>query len=180
MTMNGNHKNLDQTWATESRWHGITRPYTQKDVEQLRGSVPIEHTLARVGAERLWDLLHKEPYVAALGALTGNQAVQQVGAGLQAIYLSGWQVAADANNAGQMYPDQSLYPANAGPELRISGKGCEIHAPAKARSCELLRPGGRRPQGCCASSRVPSARGRRAIRAHAGAAYRRGEPGGGR
>src|SRR5271155_775943 len=117
MTTNGNHKSLHQTWATSARWKGITRPYSEMDVHQLRGSVHIEHTLARVGAERLWDLLHKEPYVAALGALTGNQAVQQVAAGLQAIYLSGWQVAADANNAGQMYPDQSLYPADSVPNV---------------------------------------------------------------
>jgi isocitrate lyase len=117
MTLNGNHRNLVETWATDSRWNGVTRPYTQADVDQLRGSVHIEHTLARVGALRLWDLLHKEPYVAALGALTGNQAVQQVGAGLQAIYLSGWQVAADANDAGQMYPDQSLYPADSVPNV---------------------------------------------------------------
>jgi isocitrate lyase len=121
MTVNGNHQLLDekleQAWATEPRWKGITRPYAEKDVRQLRGSMPIEHTLARVGAERLWKLLHSEPYVAALGALTGNQAVQQVGAGLQAIYLSGWQVAADANNAGQMYPDQSLYPADSVPSV---------------------------------------------------------------
>ncbi|HEY0703861.1 MAG TPA: isocitrate lyase [Candidatus Acidoferrales bacterium] len=114
---NGNHKSLDHAWAAEPRWNGITRPYTQKDVDQLRGSIHVEHTLARLGAERLWNLLHTEPYVAALGALTGNQAVQQVGAGLQAIYLSGWQVAADANNAGQMYPDQSLYPADSVPNV---------------------------------------------------------------
>src|ERR1700735_5060706 len=117
MTMNGNHKNLEQSWTTESRWNGTTRPYSQNDVEQLRGSVHIEHTLARVGAERLWDLLHKEPYVAALGALTGNQAVQQVGAALPSIYLSGGQVAEDANDAGQMYPDQSLYPADSVPNV---------------------------------------------------------------
>src|ERR1700691_5387381 len=117
MTTNGNHQTLEHTWATDSRWQGITRPYTEKDVKQLRGSLPIEHTLARAGAERLWKFLHSEPYVAALGALTGNQAVQQVGAGLQAIYLSGWQVAADANNAGQMYPDQSLYPADSVPNV---------------------------------------------------------------
>ena len=102
MPTTGNHQTLEHIWATDPRWQGITRPYTEKDVKQLRGSLPIEHTLARAGAERLWKLLHSEPYVAALGALTGNQAVQQVGAGLQAIYLSGWQVAADANNAGQM------------------------------------------------------------------------------
>ena len=92
------------------RFSGIRRPYSQDDVDRLRGSIPIEHTLARVGAERLWRLLHSEDYVAALGALTGGQAVQMVRAGLQAIYVSGWQVAADANPAG-MYPDQSLYPA---------------------------------------------------------------------
>jgi len=96
------------------RFEGIVRPYARADVERLRGSMPIEYTLARQGARRLWQLLHTEPFVSALGALTGNQAVQQVRAGLQAIYLSGWQVAADANTAGQMYPDQSLYPANKG------------------------------------------------------------------
>ena len=99
------------------RWEGIERPYTAEDVARLRGSVTIEHTLARIGAERLWELMRDEPYVRALGALTGNQAVQQVKAGLKAIYLSGWQVAADANLAGQMYPDQSLYPANSGPHV---------------------------------------------------------------
>jgi isocitrate lyase len=100
-----------------SRWAGIERPYTQTDVLRLRGSIKIEYTLAKLGAERLWGLLHTEPYVAALGALTGNQAVQQVQAGLKAIYLSGWQVAGDANLAGQMYPDQSLYPANSVPNV---------------------------------------------------------------
>ena len=99
------------------RWTGIERPYADDDVERLRGSVCVEHTLARLGAERLWKLLHKEPYVAALGAMTGGQAVQMVRAGLQAIYLSGWQVAADANLAGQTYPDQSLYPSNSAPAL---------------------------------------------------------------
>jgi len=108
---------LTTQWETNPRWHGIKRPYTAEDVRRLCGSVQIEYTLARLGAERLWDLLHKESYVAALGALTGNQAVQQVKAGLQAIYLSGWQVAADANLAGQMYPDQSLYPANSVPSV---------------------------------------------------------------
>jgi isocitrate lyase len=95
----------------------MTRPYSAEDVLRLRGSIQIEHTLARLGAERLWELLQSAPYVHALGALTGNQAVQQVTAGLQAIYLSGWQVAADANLAGQMYPDQSLYPANSVPSV---------------------------------------------------------------
>jgi isocitrate lyase len=99
------------------RWDGITRPFAQGDVERLRGSVRIEYTLAKEGAERLWALLNSEPQVTALGALTGNQAVQQVRAGLQAIYLSGWQVAADANLSEQMYPDQSLYPANSVPAV---------------------------------------------------------------
>lgn len=117
--MNGQHNTTDLTtqWETDPRWRGVKRPYTAEDVRRLRGSVQIEYTLARLGAERLWHLLHSEPYVAALGALTGNQAVQQVKAGLQAIYLSGWQVAADANLAGQMYPDQSLYPANSVPSV---------------------------------------------------------------
>ncbi len=117
--MNGQHNTTDLTtqWETDLRWRGVKRPYTAEDVRRLRGSVQIEYTLARLGAERLWNLLHSEPYVAALGALTGNQAVQQVKAGLQAIYLSGWQVAADANLAGQMYPDQSLYPANSVPSV---------------------------------------------------------------
>jgi isocitrate lyase len=101
----------------DPRWSGIARPYRPEDVARLRGTVRIEYTLARGGSERLWDLLHTEPYVAALGALTGNQAVEQVQAGLKAIYLSGWQVAGDANLAGQMYPDQSLYPANSVPQV---------------------------------------------------------------
>lgn len=108
---------LEATWLANPRWQGIKRVYTAADVLRLRGSVLIESTLARLGAERLWQLLQSEDYVAALGALTGNQAVQQVKAGLKAIYLSGWQVAADANVAGQVYPDQSLYPANSAPEL---------------------------------------------------------------
>ncbi len=103
--------------APAGRFDGIQRPYTPADVEKLRGSLPVEHTLARRGALKLWELLRTEDYVHALGALSGNQAMQMVRAGLKAIYLSGWQVAADANTAGQMYPDQSLYPANAGPEL---------------------------------------------------------------
>src|SRR5579872_2375532 len=99
------------------RFEGIVRPYAKADVERLRGSVHIEYTLAKMGAKRLWELLHTEPFVPALGALTGNQAVQMVRAGLKAIYLSGWQVAADANIAGQMYPDQSLYPVNSVPNV---------------------------------------------------------------
>ncbi|MGH2442286.1 MAG: isocitrate lyase [Chloroflexota bacterium] len=101
----------------DARWEGVSRPYGAEDVLRLSGSVRIDHTLARLGAERLWQLMHNEPYVAALGAVTGNQAVQQVKAGLQAIYVSGWQVAADANLSGSMYPDQSLYPSNSAPEL---------------------------------------------------------------
>ncbi len=101
----------------DARWKGIERPYSADDVQRLRGSVTVEHTLARLGAERLWELLHSEDYVNSLGALSGGQAVQQVRAGLQAIYMSGWQVAADANQAGQTYPDQSLYPSHSVPEL---------------------------------------------------------------
>ncbi|MBA2432120.1 MAG: isocitrate lyase [Chthoniobacterales bacterium] len=104
-------------WANDSRWDGIERTYSLEDVRRLQGTVVPEHTLARRGAEKLWELLHTEAFVPALGALTGNQAVQQVRAGLKAIYLSGWQVAADANLAGQMYPDQSLYPANSVPAV---------------------------------------------------------------
>jgi isocitrate lyase len=106
---------LHYEWTTSPRWQGITRPYSAEEVVRLRGSLPIEYTLARVGAERLWGLLNSEPYVNTLGALTGNMALQQVQAGLKAIYLSGWQVAADANSAGQMYPDQSLYPVDGVP-----------------------------------------------------------------
>jgi isocitrate lyase len=108
---------ISHDWKSSPRWTGIERPYTAEDVLRLRGSIHIEHTLARMGAERLWKLLNEEPHVPALGALTGNQAVQQVKAGLKAIYLSGWQVAADANLAGEMYPDQSLYPANSVPMI---------------------------------------------------------------
>ena len=102
---------------TSDRWKGIKRDYTAADVARLSGSVREQHTLADLGAKRLWELMHVDDYVASLGALTGNQAVQQVKAGLKAIYLSGWQVAADANLAGQMYPDQSLYPANSVPAV---------------------------------------------------------------
>ncbi|QDX91929.1 isocitrate lyase [Brevibacillus laterosporus] len=109
-------KELEQSWESK-RWEGITRPYSAEEVVRLRGSIQVEHTLAKLGAERLWNLLHTEDYVHALGALTGNQAIQQVKAGLKAIYLSGWQVAADANLSGHMYPDQSLYPANSVPQV---------------------------------------------------------------
>jgi isocitrate lyase len=108
---------LERDWETNPRWNGVTRDYTAEDVLRLRGSIDIRHTLAEMGAERLWDLLITEPFVNSLGALTGNQAVQQVRAGLKAIYLSGWQVAADANLAGHMYPDQSLYPSNSVPQV---------------------------------------------------------------
>ena len=108
---------LVQDWETNPRWKGVTRPYTAEEVVNLSGSVKIEYTLATLGAKRLWDKLNSQPFVAGLGALTGNQAVQEVQAGLEAIYLSGWQVAADANLAGQMYPDQSLYPADSVPSV---------------------------------------------------------------
>ncbi len=107
---------LQDSWNSE-RYAGIKRPYTPEDVLRLRGSLLVEHTLAKKGAEKLWKRVNEEDFVPALGALTGNQAVQQVKAGLQAIYLSGWQVAADANLSGHMYPDQSLYPANSVPQV---------------------------------------------------------------
>jgi isocitrate lyase len=117
-TLNGHYASmLAKEWKENPRWQGITRPYTPEEVLRLRGSIQIVYSLAESGAQRLWDLLHTDAYVASLGALTGNQAVQQVRAGLKAIYLSGWQVAADANIAGQMYPDQSLYPANSVPHV---------------------------------------------------------------
>ncbi|AIM16839.1 MULTISPECIES: isocitrate lyase [Neobacillus] len=108
---------LKESWEMDARWKGIIRPYSAEDVIKLRGSIDIEYTLAKRGAEKLWKLINEEDYVNALGALTGNQAVQQVKAGLKAIYLSGWQVAADANLSGHMYPDQSLYPANSVPAV---------------------------------------------------------------
>lgn len=108
---------LQHDWDTNPRWAGIKRNYSAEDVVRLRGSVPVEHTIAKNGANKLWNLLHDEPFINALGALTGNQAMQQVKAGLKAIYLSGWQVAGDANLAGEMYPDQSLYPANSVPQV---------------------------------------------------------------
>ncbi len=108
---------MEKDWLENPRWKGVERPYDAAEVMRLRGSVQIEYTLARMGAEKLWRLMHEEDFVNALGALTGNQAMQQVRAGLKAIYLSGWQVAADANLAGQMYPDQSLYPADSVPAV---------------------------------------------------------------
>ena len=108
---------LETHWKESPRWKGITRGYAAADVARLRGTVQVEHSLARLGAEKLWRYLHELPFVNALGALTGNQAMQQVRAGLKAIYLSGWQVAGDANLAGEMYPDQSLYPADSVPSV---------------------------------------------------------------
>jgi isocitrate lyase len=108
---------LESDWTDHPRWQGVRRGYSAADIIRLRGSLHVEHSLARRGAEKLWQLLNFEPYINALGALTGNQAVQMAEAGLKAIYLSGWQVAADANNAGQMYPDQSLYPADSVPNV---------------------------------------------------------------
>ncbi|MEO0627845.1 MAG: isocitrate lyase, partial [Bacteroidota bacterium] len=115
MTTTTTIQQIKTDWATNPRWAGIKRPYTAEEVVKLRGSIAIEHSLARRGAERFWNDLQKKDFVAGLGALTGNQAIQEVAAGLSAIYLSGWQVAADANLAGEMYPDQSLYPANSVP-----------------------------------------------------------------
>ena len=108
---------ITQTWKTDPRWKGVERPYTAEDVDRLRGTVHVEHTLARLGAERLWQMMHEDNYVAALGAMTGNQAIEMVQAGLKAIYVSGWQVAGDANTAGQVYPDQSLYPVDSVPAM---------------------------------------------------------------
>jgi isocitrate lyase len=116
-TMMDDTAQIKQKWQSDARWSNVVRPYLAEDVVRLRGSIQIEHTLARLGAERLWNLLHSESYVPALGAMTGNQAVQQVKAGLQAIYVSGWQAAADANEAGQMYPDLNLYPSDSVPKL---------------------------------------------------------------
>ena len=116
-TNNDEFRNLHEDDPHTRRWEGISRPYSEQDVERLRGSIWVQHTLATMGARRLWELMQSEPYVAALGALTGNQAVQMARAGLKAVYVSGWQVAADANSAGQMYPDQSLYPVDSVPAV---------------------------------------------------------------
>ena len=117
MTAKKNSLDITETWKNDARWSGIERTYTAADVERLRGTIHVEHTLARLGAERLWEQMHSTPYVQALGAMTGNQAIEMVEAGLDAIYVSGWQVAGDANSAGQVYPDQSLYPADSVPQL---------------------------------------------------------------
>jgi isocitrate lyase len=136
---------LQQDWQNNPRWTGVTRNYSAADVVRLRGSVPIEHSIARLGAEKLWTHLQKEPFVNALGALTGNQAMQQVKAGLKAIYLSGWQVAADANLAGEMYPDQSLYPANSVPQVvkRINStllRADQLHHAEGKNEIDWLQP----------------------------------------
>ena len=125
-------------WQNSGRWKGVTRPYSAEDVVRLRGTVPVEHSLAKLGAEKLWRSLQTEDFVNALGALTGNQAMQQVKAGLKAIYLSGWQVAADANLAGEMYPDQSLYPANSVPQVV---KRINRHAAARRPAPSRRRQG---------------------------------------
>ncbi len=117
MTAKNNGFDITQTWNTDARWSGIERTYTAEDVKRLRGTIHIDHTLARLGAERLWHLMQTQSHVQALGAMTGNQAIEMVEAGLDAIYVSGWQVAGDANSAGQVYPDQSLYPSDSVPQL---------------------------------------------------------------
>ncbi len=145
---------LRKSWADDNRWKGIARPYSPEDVDQLRGTIRVEHSLARMGAERLWALLHTDDYLPALGALTGNQAVQQVEAGLKVIYLSGWQVAADNNLALEMYPDQSLYPVEQRAE-RGQAHQQRAHArrsdPARRRARRqgalLVRPDRRRRRG---------------------------------
>jgi isocitrate lyase len=136
---------LRKEWQTNPRWKGVERPYQAEDVVRLRGTVHIEHSLARLGAEKLWRFIHEKPFVNALGALTGNQAMQQVKAGLDAIYLSGWQVAGDANLAGEMYPDQSLYPANSVPSVvrRINNtllRADQIHHAEGNDSVDWLKP----------------------------------------
>jgi isocitrate lyase len=136
---------LRKEWQTNPRWKGVDRPYKAEDVVRLRGTVHIEHSLARLGAEKLWRYIHEKPFVNALGALTGNQAMQQVKAGLDAIYLSGWQVAGDANLSGEMYPDQSLYPANSVPSVvkRINNtllRADQIHHAEGNDSIDWLKP----------------------------------------
>jgi len=136
---------LRKEWQTNPRWKGVERPYKAEDVVRLRGTVHIEHSLARLGAEKLWRFIHEKPFVNALGALTGNQAMQQVKAGLDAIYLSGWQVAGDANLSGEMYPDQSLYPANSVPSVvkRINNtllRADQIHHAEGNDSIDWLKP----------------------------------------
>ena len=140
-----NAKELERHWQDDPRWHGVQRAYAAADVVRLRGTVQVEHTLARLGAEKLWRHMASMPFVNALGALTGNQAMQQVRAGLKAIYLSGWQVAGDANLAGEMYPDQSLYPANSVPQVikRINNtlmRADQLHHAEGDDSIDWLQP----------------------------------------
>jgi isocitrate lyase len=133
---------LENHWETDPRWAGVERSYSAEDVVRLRGSLQEEQTLARRGAERLWTMLEEQSFVRALGAMTGGQAVQMVKDGLQAIYLSGWQVAADANLSGQTYPDQSLYPANSVPAPTVAGARflhCSAR-PTRAWRCRALPP----------------------------------------
>jgi len=117
VTAKKNGFDITRTWNTDARWKGVERTYTAADVDRLRGTIQVEHTLARLGAERLWELMNSRSHVQALGAMTGNQAIEMVEAGLDAIYVSGWQVAGDANSSGQVYPDQSLYPSDSVPQL---------------------------------------------------------------
>ena len=136
---------LRKEWQTNPRWKGVERAFKAEDVVRLRGTVHVEHSLARLGAEKLWRFMHEKPFVNALGALTGNQAMQQVKAGLKAIYLSGWQVAADANLAGEMYPDQSLYPANSVPQVvkRINNtllRADQLHHAEGDDAIDFLQP----------------------------------------
>ncbi|MBK8069774.1 MAG: isocitrate lyase [Rhodanobacteraceae bacterium] len=136
---------LEQDWRDNPRWKGVKRAYSAADVVRLRGTVPVEHTLAKLGSEKLWRYLHTEDYVNALGALTGNMAIQQVKAGLKAIYLSGWQVAADANTAGAMYPDQSLYPVDSVPNVvrRINNalkRADELHHAEGGENIDWMQP----------------------------------------
>jgi isocitrate lyase len=135
---------IKKDWAENPRWKGITRPYSAEDLYRLRGSIHIEHSLARLGAEKLWKLVNTEPFINSLGALTGNQAMQQVKAGIKAIYLSGWQVAADANSEGEMYPDQSLYPVNSVPRVvkRINNafiRADQLHHAEVLNAHELMK-----------------------------------------
>jgi len=138
-------QDIQKDWDTNPRWQGITRNYSAEDVVRLRGTIPVEHSIAKIGAEKLWNYLQTEDFINALGALTGNQAMQQVKAGLKAIYLSGWQVAADANLAGQMYPDQSLYPADSVPAVvkRINNtllRADQLHHAEGDDSTDFLQP----------------------------------------
>jgi len=144
MTPDEQIKRLESDWAQSSRWKGTIRNYSAPEVVKLRGTVNIEHTLARLGAEKFWRLIHQEDPVCGLGALTGNQAIQEVQAGLKAIYCSGWQVAGDGNSSGEMYPDQSLYPVDSVPKMveRINNaliRTDQIHALSGDTSIQLSR-----------------------------------------